>query len=64
VGEFFWVLELEFPINSSKKFCSSPPSLNRRMKPLRCSTGSFSSLKRKLKASMTWKLPIGIFVCC
>ncbi len=33
------------------------------MKPSRCSTRGFSSLKRISKASQTWKLPIGIFVC-
>jgi len=32
------------------------------MKPSRCSTWGFSSLKKILKASQTWKLPIGIFV--
>ncbi len=32
------------------------------MKPSWCSIGSFSSLKRILRASQTWKLPIGIFV--
>ncbi len=32
------------------------------MKPLRCSTGGFSSSKRILRASQTWKLPISIFI--
>jgi hypothetical protein len=39
VGEFFQVLKLKFSIKSSKFFCSSPPSLDRRMKPSRCSIG-------------------------
>jgi hypothetical protein len=38
VGEFFRVLELEFSVKILKKICSSPPSLNKRMKPSRCST--------------------------
>jgi len=63
VGEFFRVLELEFWWRVLKFFCSSPPSLGRRMKPSRCSTGGFSSLKRIFRASQTWKLPICIFVC-
>jgi hypothetical protein len=32
------------------------------MKPSRCSIGGFSSLKRILRASQAWKLPIDIFV--
>ncbi len=60
MGEFFRILELEFSIK--KKFFNSPPSLDRRMKPSRCSIGGFSSSKRILKASQTWKLPIDIFV--
>ncbi len=36
--------------------------ISRRMKPSRCCTWGFSSLKRILKVSQTWKLPIGIFV--
>jgi hypothetical protein len=53
--EFFWVFELE------KKF-RLPPSLDKRKKLSKCSTKGFSSLKRILRASQTWKLPIGIFV--
>ncbi len=45
-----------------KKFFNSPPSLGRRMKASKCSTRGFLSSKRILKASQTWKLPIGIFV--
>jgi hypothetical protein len=33
VGEFFRVLELEFPVKSSEFFFNSPRSLNIRMKP-------------------------------
>jgi hypothetical protein len=33
------------------------------MKPSRCSTGGFSNSKRIPRASPTWKLPTGIFVC-
>jgi hypothetical protein len=53
VGEFFQVLELKFLVKSFEKFCSSPPSLNRRMKPSRCSTRGFSNSKRIPKASST-----------
>jgi hypothetical protein len=60
MGEFFWVFKLEFPIKSFKKICSSPPSFGKRMKPLRCFIGGFSSLKKILRASQTWKLAIGI----
>jgi hypothetical protein len=45
-----------------KKFYNSLPSLDRRRKPSRCSIGGFSSSKRILRASQTWKLPIDIFV--
>jgi hypothetical protein len=62
VGEFFQVFELEFSVKSMKKFSNPPPSIGRRMKPSRCFIGGFSSLKRILRASQTWKLPIGIFV--
>jgi len=62
VGEFFQVLELEFSVKNMKKFSNSPPSIGRRMKPSRCSIKGFSSLKRILRASQAWKLPIGIFV--
>jgi hypothetical protein len=62
MGEFFRVLELEFPVKSLEKFCSLPPSLGRKMKPSKCSIRGFSSFKRILKASQTYKLPIGIFV--
>jgi len=53
VGEFSRILELEFPVKSSENFWSSPPSLSRRMKPSRCSTGGFSNSKRIPKASPT-----------
>ncbi len=33
------------------------------MKPSRCFTGGFSNSKRTPRASPTWKLPTGIFVC-
>ncbi len=46
-----------------KKIYSSPPFLGRRMKLSRCSTGGFSNSKRIPRASPTWKLPTGIFVC-
>jgi hypothetical protein len=62
VGEFFQVLKLEFSVKNSEKFYNLPPFFGRRMKPSRCCTGGFSSLKRILRASQTWKLPIGIFV--
>jgi hypothetical protein len=62
VGEFFQVVELEFPVKSSKFFCNSLPFFCRRMKPSRCSIGGFSSSKRILRASQNWKLPIGIFI--
>jgi len=38
VGIFFRIFELEFPIKSSEKNFNLPPSLDRRMKPSRCST--------------------------
>jgi hypothetical protein len=53
MGEFSQVLELDFRLRVLKKFCNLPPTLNRRMKPSRCSIGSFSSLKRIFKASQT-----------
>jgi hypothetical protein len=51
VGEFFRVLELEYWLKVLKKNCSLPPYFNRRMKPSKCFTGGFSSLKRILKTS-------------
>ncbi len=63
VGESFWILELKFLVKSSEKFYSLPPSFSKRMKPSKCSTRGFSSSKRILRASQTWKLPIGIFIC-
>jgi hypothetical protein len=36
-----------------KFFCSSPPFINKRMKPSKCCIGGFSSLKRILRASQT-----------
>jgi hypothetical protein len=62
VGEFFRILELEFPVKSFEKLCSSPHFLGRRMKPSRYSIGGFSNSKRIPRTSPTWKLPIGIFV--
>ncbi len=62
VGEFFQILELEFQSKVLKKFYISPPSLGKRMKPSRCYIGGFSSLKRILRASQTWKLLTDIFV--
>jgi hypothetical protein len=53
MGEFFRVLELEFLVKSFEKNYSSPPFFDRRMKPSRCFTGSFSSSKRILRASQT-----------
>jgi hypothetical protein len=54
VGEFFRVIELEFPVkNSDFFFCNLPPSFGRRMKPSRCSTGGFSSSKKIPRASQT-----------
>jgi hypothetical protein len=52
-GAFFQVFKLKFSVKNSKKICSSPLSFGRRMKPSKCSIGSFSSLKRILKASQT-----------
>jgi hypothetical protein len=59
VGEFF-----HYNIRSRilKNFYNSPPSFYRRMKFSRCFTRGFSSLKRILRASQTWKLPINIFI--
>ncbi len=62
VGEFFWVFELEFSIKTIEIFLQLATFSRKRMKPLRCFTRSFSSLKRILKTSQTWKLPIDIFV--
>jgi len=59
VGEF---LSWDFQSKVLKKFCSSPPSLDKRMKPSRCFIGGFSNSKRIPRASPTWKLPTGIFV--
>ncbi len=49
VGVFIRVLELEFSTRVLKKICSSPPSFSRRMKPSRCFTRNFSSLKGYFK---------------
>jgi len=38
MGEFFRILELEFPIKNFENFCNLPPSFGRRMKPSKCST--------------------------
>jgi len=38
MGEFFQILELDLWLRVLKKLCSLPPTLNRRMKPSRCST--------------------------
>ncbi len=62
VGEFFQVLKLEFPVKSSEKILQSPPLFGKRMKPSRCFTRGFSSLKRILRTSHNWKLPISIFI--
>jgi hypothetical protein len=62
MGEFFRGFELVFSVKSFQIICSSPPSLDRKMKPLKYFTGGFSRLKRILRASQTWKLLIGIFV--
>jgi hypothetical protein len=62
VEESFQTFELKFSIKIFEKFYSLPPSLSRKMKPSRCSTKGFSSLKRILGASQTFKLPINIFV--
>jgi len=57
VGEFFRVLELEFQLKVLNKLCSLPPSFDKRMKPSRCFTTSFSSLKRIFKASQPGSYP-------
>jgi hypothetical protein len=62
MGEFFQVLELEFPVKSSKKILQLVTFFGRRMKPLKCSIRGFSSSKRIFRASQIWKLPIDIFV--
>jgi hypothetical protein len=61
VGEFLQVLSWNFRLRILKKIYSSPPSLDRRMKPSRCFTKGFSSLKRILRTSQIYKLPIGVF---
>jgi hypothetical protein len=59
---YFEFLSYNFELRFLKKICNSPPSLSKRMKPSRCSTRGFSSLKKIIRASQTWKLPIGIFI--
>jgi hypothetical protein len=43
MGEIFRTLKLDFQFKVLNFFCSLPPSLGRRMKPSKCSTGGFSS---------------------
>jgi hypothetical protein len=62
MGEFFQVIEMEFRAKVLKKFYNLPPFFDKKMKPSKCSIGSFSSLKRILKASQAWKMPIDIFI--
>ncbi len=45
-----------------QKFYNLPPSLSKRMKPSKCSTGGFSNSMKVPRASQIWKLFIGIFV--
>jgi len=61
-GNSFKFLSWNFRSRIPKKLCSSSPSFGKRMKPSRCSTRSFSSLKRILRTSQTWKLSTNIFV--
>jgi hypothetical protein len=49
VGEVFRVLELEFLVKNSEKILQFTTK-TKRMKPLRCSIGTFSRLKRTLRA--------------
>jgi len=53
VGEFFRVLELEFPVKSFEKNSIIHHLLGKRMKLSRCSTRGFSNSKRILRASQT-----------
>jgi hypothetical protein len=62
VGELFRVFELEFLVKNFENIIQLTIFFDQRMKPSRCSVGGFSSLKRILRASQTWKLPIDIFV--
>jgi len=62
VGKFFRILELKFLIKSSKKIPQLATFSWQRMKPPKCYTKGFSSLKRIFRTSQTWKLPIGIFI--
>jgi hypothetical protein len=62
VGISFEFLNWNFRLRVLKFFYSLPLSLSKKMKPSRCFTRGFSSLKRILRASQTWKLPISIFV--
>ncbi len=51
VKDSFEFLSWNFLLKILKKFCSSPPSFSRRMKPSKCFIRGFSSLKRILRAS-------------
>jgi hypothetical protein len=53
VGEYFWVLELEFPVKSFENILQFATFSSLKMKPSKCSTRGFSSLKMILRASQT-----------
>jgi hypothetical protein len=62
VGEFFWDLELKFLVKSSEQILQLATISRQKDETFKMLTGGFSSLKRILKSSQTWKLPIGIFI--
>jgi hypothetical protein len=43
VGQFFAILEVEFPMKSSEKILQLATLPDRKMRPLKCFTGSFLS---------------------
>jgi hypothetical protein len=62
VGEFFQVLQLEFPIKISKKNLQLTTFSWQKDETLKMLYKRLSSLKRIFTTSQTWKLCIGIFV--
>jgi hypothetical protein len=62
LGEFFRVLKLEFSIKNSKKILQLT-TFRHKDETFKMFIRGFSSSKRIPRASQTWKLPIGIFVC-
>jgi hypothetical protein len=62
VGEFFRILELEFPIKSTEKILQLATFSRQKDETLKMLYRRLLNSKRIPRASPTWKLPTGIFV--